>query len=318
MKLVIFGLSVSSSWGNGHATLWRGLLRALRHEGHSAIFFEKDVPWYANSRDVNNPDYFDLRLYRNWAEVAVEAAEAIREADAAIVTSYCPDAIPATDLVLQSGVPSKVFYDLDAPITLAKHRAGEHVAWLPKQGYAGFDLVLSYSGGRSLDALENELRAHRAVALYGSADPAIHHPVESDEMACSLSYLGTYAEDRERRWRVVIEPARRCSDKIFVLGGSQYPQDFPWTNNIYFRNHVEPAAHNAFYCSSGMTLNITRQAMLEFGHCPSGRIFEAAACGVPVLTDHWDGIADFFEPGPRDPPCDRRRRSHRSNLREPR
>jgi spore maturation protein CgeB len=302
MKLVIFGLTVSSSWGNGHATLWRGLLNALAEQGHEPVFFERDVPWYADTRDLIDPENFDLILYSSWDDVRSEAESQLAGADVAMVTSYCPDAGAATDLSRNSRVPSRVFYDLDTPVTLARVRSGLPLEWAGEDGYSCFDLVLSYSGGRSLTDLRQLLGARRVIPLYGSVDPSVHKPVEpmhtpAGNRRIDLSYLGTYAQDRQLALeKFFIEPARRRPDSTFLMGGSMYPQEFPWTPNIYFVRHVPPHDHNAFYCSSDLTLNITRQPMVESGYCPSGRLFEAAACGTPVLSDWWEGLDQFFEP----------------------
>jgi spore maturation protein CgeB len=298
MKLVIFGLTVSSSWGNGHATLWRGLLNALSAQGHDAVFFERDVPYYANHRDLDSPENFTLRLYQNWRELSGESQRAVDEADAAIVTSYCPDAPAACDLVLDSQAV-KVFYDLDTAVTLEHLRQGESVSYLPSYGLSGFDLVLSYVGGRALRDLERMLGARRVAPLYGSVDPNLHKPVpRSSHYDSDLSYLGTYASDRQQVLeKLFIEPAHRLPQKKFLLGGAQYPEDFPWSENVWFVRHVPPAEHPAFYSSSRATLNVTRAPMARYGYCPSGRLFEAAACETPIVSDGWEGLDEFFEPG---------------------
>src|SRR3954470_7775820 len=157
MKLVIFGLTISSSWGNGHATLWRGLCRGLASRGHTVTFFERDVPYYAHARDAERPDGCDLHLYTEWDDIARSAALALAEADVGLVTSYCPDGPAACDLVLKSRVASKMFYDLDTPVTLSRLRDGEQVAYLPTYGLGDFDIVLSYTGGRALDELQSRL-----------------------------------------------------------------------------------------------------------------------------------------------------------------
>jgi len=192
-----------------------------------------------------------------------------------------------------------VFYDLDTPVTLSRLKRGEAVAYLPEEGLGDFDLVLSYTGGRALDDLRTHLGARRTAPLYGSADPDAHRRVDTADLPRSaLSYLGTFAADRQQRLeQLFVEPARRRPERRFVLGGSQYPPDFPWTSNIYYVSHTPPPMHPSFYCSSALTLNVTRGAMAEMGYCPSGRLFEAAACGTPVLTDTWAGLDQFFEPG---------------------
>jgi len=299
MKLVIFGLTISSSWGNGHATLWRGLCRALARNGHRVVFFERDVPYYAIHRDLRELPGTDLRLYPSWEQVLAEARREVADADAAMVTSYCPDGVPASELVLSTGGPLAVFYDLDTPVTLDRLRHGEQVPYLPAEGLSGFDLVLSYTGGRALDELRERLGARRVAPLYGSVDPEMHRPAElNPSFQGDFSYLGTYAADRQEALeRLFLEPARRLPGKRFVIGGAQYPIDFPWGDNLFFVRHLPPADHPAFYASSPLTLNVTRAAMASMGYCPSGRLFEAAACGTAVLSDTWEGLDRFFEPG---------------------
>ncbi|MGY2050972.1 CgeB family protein [Methylobacterium sp. JK268] len=298
MRIVVFGLTVSSSWGNGHATLWRGLCRALAAQGHAVTFFERDVPYYAETRDLHELPGGRLVLYPDWSpDLGADAARAVRESDAAIVTSYCPDAGPATDLALEA--PVSVFYDLDTPVTLARLDAGEAVPYLGPRGLRDFDLVLSYTGGGALTALSERLGARRVAPLYGHVDPDAHRPCRpAPHYASDLSYLGTYAADRQAGVeRLLVAPARERPEQRFLIGGAQYPADFPWAPNIYFVRHLPPAEHPAFFSSSRFTLNVTRQAMAAMGWCPSGRLFEAAACGTPLITDAWEGLDAFFAPG---------------------
>ena len=298
MRFVVFGLSVSSSWGNGHASLWRGLIRALVARGHGVSFFERDVPYYASHRDLHELPGATLILYRDWHEVREEARRAISEADVAMVTSFCPDGVAATRLV-REGRALRCFYDLDTPVTLAAVAAREPVAYLDASRLAGFDLVLSYTGGKALDALRDRLDAGNVAPFYGWADPDAYRAVTPQpHYAATLSYLGTYAADRQAALeRLLIEPARRRPDQRFVIGGALYPADFPWTESIFFVRHLPPAEHCAFYSSARITLNITRAAMAVMGWCPSGRLFEAACCGTPILSDTWLGLDHFFEPG---------------------
>jgi spore maturation protein CgeB len=298
MNIVVFGLTISSSWGNGHATLWRGLCSALARSGHRVVFYERDVPYYRAHRDLHESTAFHLVLYDRWEDVEAQARHELARADAAIVTSYCPDAREATETMLASGAKLKIFYDLDTPITLERLERGETVDYLWPEGLDPFDIVLSYTGGTALDELE-KLGARRVFPLYGSVDPSTHRPVVSAERyRCRLSYLGTYAEDRQDALeRLFLETARRLPSARFVLGGSQYPEDFPWCENVWYLQHVPPADHSAFFCSSDATLNLTRGAMAKRGYCPSGRLFEAAACGVPIVSDAWPGLEEFFTPG---------------------
>lgn len=299
MKLVIFGLTLSSSWGNGHATLWRGLCRALARLGHRIVFFERDVPYYAAQRDLYELPGTDLILYPTWEEVLPRARRELADADAGMVTSYCPDGVAATDLLLDADGPLRAFYDLDTPVTLAKLEAGEPVAYLGPRGLSGFDRVLSYTGGAALDELRDRLGARHVAPLYGSVDPEVHCPAGPlPQYQADLSYLGTYAADRQAALeRLFLKPARCLPDRRFVLAGAQYPQDFPWEPNVWFVRHLPPGDHPAFFASSPLTLNVTRADMARMGYCPSGRLFEAAACGTAVLTDTWEGLDEFFEPG---------------------
>jgi spore maturation protein CgeB len=299
MKVVVFGLTISSSWGNGHATLWRGLCRALAKRGHRVVFFERDVPYYASNRDLFDVPGGELVLYPDWDQIRRRAADEVVDTDVAMVTSYCPDGLAATGLVLDHGSGVRIFYDLDTPVTLSRIQAGEDVGYIGPQGLGGFDLVLSYTGGRALDVLRTELGARRVAALYGHVDPDVHCPVTPvDHYKADLSYLGTYAADRQATLEsLLVEPARERQNRRFLIGGAQYPTDFPWSENIYFVRHLPPSEHAAFFSSSRLTLNVTRQAMAEMGWCPSGRLFEASACGTPVLSDWWEGLDSFFTPG---------------------
>ncbi len=299
MKIVVFGLTISSSWGNGHATLWRGLCRALARDGHRVTFYERDVPYYAGARDFDHVPGGDLVLYREWGDARERALRDVRDADVAIVTSYCPDAIPATAIAAEAARPVRVFYDLDTPVTLARLNDGEDVSYIGPRGLTDFDLVLSYTGGGALRALRERLGARRVAPLYGHVDPDVHRPsAAASQYRADLSYLGTYAADRQQALaRLFVEPARLRSEQRFLIGGAQYPQDFPWTPNIFFVRHLPPGEHPAFFCSSRITLNVTRAAMATMGWCPSGRLFEATACGAAVLSDDWPGLEEFFEPG---------------------
>ncbi|MBV8897657.1 MAG: glycosyltransferase [Acidobacteriaceae bacterium] len=299
MKIVICGLSISSAWGNGHATLLRGLFRALHSDGHEVHFFERDTPYYAAHRDATSFPFAHLHLYCNWIDVLPSLQAQLNDADAAMVTSYCADGVSACELITQSNIAKKIFYDMDTPVTLSRLERGEMVEYLPAEGLGGFDLVLSYTGGEALTQLRHRLHARHVAALYGWVDPEIHHPVQPvDEYRADLSYLGTFAADRQRAWeQLLLLPAKELPEKRFVVGGAMYSQVEQWPTNVSYRAHVPPAEHSGFYCSSRLTLNITRGAMAAMGYCPSGRLFEAAACGTPVLSDWWKGLNEFFQPG---------------------
>jgi spore maturation protein CgeB len=303
VRFVIFGLTVSSSWANGHATPWRGLLRALRGMGHQVTFFEKDVPYYREHRDVLDPDFCELVLYDAWD--SQRARRAVQAADVAIVTSYCPDGLAACQVVLDTPGPLHVFYDLDTPVTLAaleQHGVAvpNGARYLEAESVKEFDLYLSFTGGGILDELKARWGARRVAPLYGSVDPQVHAPVvpPPKELGCALGYLGTYAADRQAGLQdLLIEPACRRPDLRFCVIGSLYPPELNWPDNVVRRWHLDPSEHAAFYSASRLSLNVTRQSMARYGYAPSGRLFEAAACGSPILSDWWPGLDAFFEPG---------------------
>lgn len=298
MRMAIFGLTVTSSWGNGHATLWRGLIRGLAGLGWTIDFFERDVPYYAGARDLDRLEGGNVVLYPNWEEIRRAAASVVRHADVVVVTSYCSDAVEAARLAHESCPGLTVFYDLDTPVTLACIERGDHPAYFGPEGLRDFDLVLSYTGGPAIDALKTTLGARRVLPLYGHVDPKHHRPAPPRaEFVADLSYLGTYAADRQQAVaKLLLEPASRLPDQRFIIGGAQYPTDFPWSGNIFFVRHLPPVDHPAFFSSSRLTLNVTRDAMARRGWCPSGRLFEAAACGAAIVTDDWPGLDSFFEP----------------------
>ena len=300
MRIAIFGLTVSSAWGTGHATLWRSLINALDASGHAVDFFEKDTAYYRAHRDLRKlPGTSALHLYTSWNDVRGFAADALTTVDAAIVTSHCPDGRAAAQLVLDARAPVRVFYDLDTPVTLARLHDGDDVPYVPLDGLGAFDLVLSFTGGRALELLRERLGAQRVAPLYGSVDPIQHRPVPPDpQWAAACSYLGTWSDDREAALDALfVEPARRHPEQLFVIGGSKYPDRVAWPTNVVHREHVPPPVHSAFYCSSPLTVSVTRAPMAALGYCPSVRLFEAAACGVPVVTDAWHGLSSFFTPG---------------------
>ncbi len=298
MKFAIFGLTISSSWGNGQAALWRSLCRALAARRHQLVFFERDVPPYAQTRDLHELPGLDLRLYPDWSAVATPAEAVCDEADVAIVTSRCPDGVVAANLVLSSRAALKVFYDLDTSLTLGNPQR-EPAACLGPRGLADFDLVLSVTGGAALERLRERLGARRVAALYGGVDPDVHRPTRGlPPYAADLSFLGTYAEDRHAALEeLLVRPARYLPAQRFVIAGARYPVNFPWAPNIHYVSHLSPREHAAFYSSSRVTLNVTRPATAALGHCPSVRLFEAAACGTPIVSDAWKGLDAFFQPG---------------------
>ncbi|MGC2696097.1 MAG: glycosyltransferase [Candidatus Angelobacter sp.] len=296
MKITLFGLTISSSWGNGHATPYRAILRALHRMGHQVEFFEKDVPYYRSRRDFNSCSYCRLTLYSNWSQVRRQALAAAADSDVVVTASFLPEGQLINDEVLDLARPLRVYYDLDTPVTLNTLQSGD-AAYLRRDQLAAFDLVLSFTGGPALAALEQQYGARIARPLYGCVDPDDYRrTAPSREFACDLGYMGTYSHDRQEKLdTLLLEPARRHQEKQFLLAGSLYPWQWQWPDNVRRIEHVAPSDHARFYSSSRITLNITRGEMAANGWCPSGRFFEAAACGTPLITDRWDGLEAFFD-----------------------
>lgn len=299
MNITIFGLSITSSWGNGHATTFRALCSALHRRGHRIVFFERNVEWYENNRDLPEPPYCEVRLYDDWKEVLRPLREQLRSSDVAVVGSYFPDGIAALDEVLASNVAVKAFYDIDTPITLSRLHQHGKTDYLLKRHLPQLDLYFTFTGGPVLFELESEFGVPLAVPLYCSVDPERHHPLPpSPDFACDLSYMGTYAPDRQPKIEELLcAPACRLPQRKFLVAGPQYPEAISWPANVRRVVHLEPRFHAALYCSSRMTLNITRRDMVMVGYSPSVRLFEAAACGAAIVSDNWPGLDTFFRPG---------------------
>lgn len=300
MKLVVFGLSLSSSWGNGHATTYRALLRAFSARGHEVAFYEWDAPWYRGShRDLAHPDFCRLELYPNWEQVATRAIAEAREADATLIGSYVRQGTTVIDALAEAGVDPLFFYDIDTPVTVAQLR-GTGADYLRADQVPLFTRYLSFTGGPWLEqVLEGELGAQEARALYCSADLEAYGPVDRDaEFEVDLAYMGTYAPDRQPVIeRLLMDVARALPNRSFLVAGPQYPDEIPWPTNVRRVSHLPPSRHAAFYSSAAWQLNATRADMVAAGWSPSVRLFEAGACGAAILSDFWPGIDQLFVPG---------------------
>lgn len=296
MKIVILGLSITSSWGNGHATTYRGLVRELTARGHDVLFLERDVPWYAANRDLPQPPYGRTALYGSLAELHDTYQTQVSDADAVIVGSYVPDGIEVGAWVNSTARGVKAFYDIDTPVTLASLERG-NCDYLSVEQIAQYDLYLSFTGGQTLERLEKQYGSPRARALYCSFDPALYFP-EEREIVWDLGYMGTYSEDRQPTLNeLLLKPACSQPSLRFVVAGPQYPEQILWGDNVERITHLAPREHRAFYTAQRFTLNITRADMRQAGYAPSVRLFEAAACATPIITDRWDGIETLFVPG---------------------
>jgi spore maturation protein CgeB len=297
MKIVVLGLSISSSWGNGHASTYRALVRALAGRGHDVLFLERDLPWYRANRDLPKPPYCRLGLYQETGDLGRKYAEDISTADLVIVGSYVPDGIEVLDHVQRLALGCTAFYDIDTPITLAALRRGQ-AEYLDRRQIARFDLYLSFTGGPTLQRLEQEFGARRARALYCSVDADAYRPSPETARDRDLGYLGTYSTDRQPTLDALLnEPARLWPEGRFIVAGSQYPASMQFPPNVERIVHLSPVHHPAFYNRSRFTLNITRRDMIAAGYSPSVRLFEAAACGTPIISDLWQGLNTLFVPG---------------------
>jgi spore maturation protein CgeB len=296
MRIVLLGLSITSSWGNGHATNYRALMRALDERGHDVLFLERDVPWYAAQRDLPDPPWGRTLLYSSLEELRERHAGAVRDADVVIVGSYVPDGVAVGEWVTATarGVPA--FYDIDTPVTLAKLDRGDH-EYLAPHLIPSYRIYLSFTGGPTLRRLEDDLGSPHAEAFHCLVDPELYFP-EPTAARWDLGYLGTYSEDRQPALeRLLLEPARRDPSLRCVVAGPQYPAEIEWPANVERIEHLPPARHRRFYAEQRFTVNVTRADMARAGWSPSVRLFEAGACAVPVISDAWEGLDAFFAPG---------------------
>jgi spore maturation protein CgeB len=293
-SLVVFGLSLSSSWGNGHAPTYRGLLRALAARGWSITYFEHDVEWYRSNRDLQSPEYCELRFYENWLSADTESA--VHASDAVLVGSLVHEASAIVDWLSVQDRPL-FFYDIDTPITLERLNQTGATDYLRADQVHLFETYFSFAGGPALTELEQRWGARHAEALYCGVDSLVYRPVPPDDrFACTLSYLGTFAEDRQPAVEdMLFAPARQRPEERFFLAGAQYPP-MQLPPNVVHETHVYPRDHAALYCSSQATLNLTRRSMRQYGWSPSTRLFEAAASGACIISDTWPGLDVLFEP----------------------
>lgn len=296
LHIVILGLSMTSAWGNGHATAYRALVRALAARGHDVLFLERDVEWYAQHRDLPNPPYGRTVLYSSLDDLRRRCAYDIRRADCVIVGSYVPEGAAIGEWVLEHAQGVRAFYDIDTPVTLAALDGGG-IDYLTRTQIPRYDLYLSFAGGAALDRLTRDFGARLARPLYCSFDPQAYFP-QAAPVRWSLGYLGTYSEDRQPGLdRCLLQVAAQSPGARFAVAGAAYPASLPWPANVDRFEHVPPDRHRAFYSSQRFTLNVTRAAMVRLGSSPSVRLFEAAACAVPAISDWWEGLDAFFTPG---------------------
>lgn len=297
MNIVFLGLSITSTWGNGHATTYRGLLKELHARGNKLTFLERDVPWYAGNREFDSVPYCDVLLYTSLDELRDNHAACVREADVVVVGSYVPEGVAVGHWVTATAQGVTAFYDIDTPVTLAslKENRCDYISY---DLYRKYDLYLSFTGGPTLNYIEKKLGSPCARPLYCSVDPALYYPDRDQGAIWDLGYIGTYAPDRQPSLNsLLIEVAKQNPDRKFAVAGPQYPESVSWPPNVDRIEHCPARDHLQFYNSQRFTLNVTRQDMIRAGYSPSVRLFEAAASGVPIITDEWAGLEHFFKPG---------------------
>lgn len=296
LRIVIIGLSITSSWGNGHATTYRGLVRELARRGHDVLFLEADVPWYAANRDLPNPPYGRTELYQSVADLKGRFGGEVQSADVVIVGSYVQQGVEVGNWVTRAAGGLTAFYDIDTPVTLAKLARGDF-EYLTPDLISHYSLYLSFTGGPTLRRLEREYGSPQARPLYCSVDSDLYFP-QPTRTRWDLGYLGTYSADRQPTLdTLLLSTARRWEMGRFVVAGPQYPSEIHWPGNVERIAHLAPSQHREFYASQRFTLNVTRADMIRAGYSPSVRLFEAAACGVPVISDWWEGLDTFFSIG---------------------
>ena len=302
MKLVVIGLSLGSSWGNGHATTYRGLVRELGALGHDVLFLERDVPYYAAHRDLPRPPGGRTELYADLTDLRTRFLAPLETADLVIIGSYVPDGIAVGRWItsLRAGRGATAFYDIDTPITL-EALTTDACAYLDRALVPAYDLYLSFTAGPTLRRLEQDFGSPRARPLLCSVDPTVYRPEPAlgpGSQPFRLGYMGTYSADRQPGLEaLLLTPARRLPEGRFIVAGPMYPAEIAWPGNVHRVEHLPPGEHRDFYNRQDLTLNLTRAAMRRAGWSPSVRLFEAAACAVPILSDRWSGLDEFFTPG---------------------
>jgi spore maturation protein CgeB len=294
VNIVFIGLSITSSWGNGHATTYRGLVRELTKRGHDVLFLERDVEWYASNRDMPKPPFGRTELYNTVDELRDRFTAQVRDADAVVVGSYVHDGAAIGEWVVTTARGAKAFYDIDTPVTLAKLAKGDF-DYLSRTLVSKYDVYLSFTGGPTLGRIEREFGSPKARALYCSFDPDLYFP-EPQVWKWDLGYMGTYSEDRQPPLdHLMLQAAQQWSEGKFIVAGPMYPDSIRWPANVERIVHLSPREHRAFYNAQKFTLNITRADMRAAGYSPSVRLFEAAACATPIISDEWNGIGELFE-----------------------
>jgi spore maturation protein CgeB len=295
LKIVMLGPPLASSFGNGAAATYRGLVRELGARGHEVLFLERGPEREGARREGTKPVPGRVEVYPNLKELKNRHAAAVRDADFVLVGSHIAEGIEIGDWVTRTAQGATAFYDLNTAGTIAnlfKGRAENiSAALIPR-----YQMYLSFTGGPLLGQMEKQYGSPMARPLYCSVDARLYFP-EHTELKWDLGYLGAYSAERQSSLeRLFLEPARRWSEGRFLVAGSSYPRSVRWPKNVKRVPLVPPAKRRAFYNSQRFTLNVSPPNVLTTGFAPASRLFEAAACGTPVITEFWPGLDTFFVP----------------------
>jgi spore maturation protein CgeB len=298
-RITFFGSSLVSAYWNGAATYYRGIIRALHARGYDVTFYEPDAYERQKHRDIPDPEWARVIVYPASAEGLARALDAGCEADIVVKTSGVGVFDPELEAeVIARRRPGRltIFWDVDAPATLDRVRrdpSDPFAALIPE-----YDLILTYGGGDPVVRAYHECGARECVPIYNGLDPDTHHPVERDpRFRAHLGFLGNRLPDREARVEeFFLRAAAALPSQRFLLGGNGWG-DKPLPRNVIYAGHVYTRDHNAFNCTPLAVLNVSRDSMARYGFSPATRVFEAAGAGACLITDHWDGIEQFLEPG---------------------
>jgi spore maturation protein CgeB len=295
MRIAMFASSLVSSYWNGACTYYRGIVRALHERGHEITFFEPDAYDRQAHRDIPDPSYATVVVYD-----PVDAREVVAGARGFDVVAKA-SGVGVADDVLEEAVLEldgvRIFWDVDAPATLASMEADAEDPL--RTLIPDYDLVLTYGGGDPVVERYEALGARRCVPVYNALDPATHHPAEADpRFACDLGFLGNRLPDREARVEeFFFGAAARLPDRGFLIAGSGWDGGAARAANVRHLGHVGTRDHNAFNRTPLAVLNVSRESMAANGFSPPTRVFEAAGAGACLITDAWEGVELFLEPG---------------------
>lgn len=294
-RFVFLALSNRSSWGNGHAATYHSLLRALVNRGHQVTFLERDQPVYAENHDVESFAGTDTYVYGSLAELEERFTHVAREADLVVVGSFVPDGIEVGRWALASAPGRVAFYDLDTPLTLAALIDGR-CSYVSRELIARYSLYLSITGGPTLEVLRRTHGADWVRPLYCSADPDVHFP-EATDARWDLGYLGPHYDERPPALeRLLFEPARVWPEGRFLVARLRPTEEVAWPSNIDTIKHFSRADKRRFYNEQRYTLNVPRRTSVAEGWSPNIGVFEAAACGTPIISEPWPGLDELLVP----------------------